>query len=190
MITPNRLLLIAALGVLLVGSSIHPAPAFGQASELPQPIVGVVDWDLVMNESKAGKSARGQLEKQAAAFKEEYKKQRKAFDASEAKLQAQQKSLSDAELKQKVDELNAQGAKIEKALSQQDKALDANYKKAREQIGTALTGVVSDIAKKRGLTLVLKKSDVVVFAQEYDITDDAMKQLDAKLPSIKLQASN
>jgi outer membrane protein len=189
MIMRSHSLFVAALGFIAVGI-VHIGPTFGQAAKVPQPVVGVVDFDLVMNESKAGKSARAQLEKQAAAFKAEYQKQRKAFDDSEAKLQAQQKSLSEADFKKKVDELNAQGAKIEKALVQQDKALDANYRKAREQISTALVGIVSDIAKKRGLTLVLKRSNVVVFASEYDITDEAMKQLDAKLPAIKLQASN
>jgi len=189
MLIHNSFRIIAIVCLLAVGM-IHAGTAFGQSEKAAQPVVGIVDFDLVMNESKAGKSARSQLEKQLEAFKAEYQKQRKSFNDSEAKLKAQQASLSDADLKKKVEELNAEGAKIEKALAQQEKALDANYKKAREQISTALVGVVSDIAKKRGLTLVLKRSDVIVFASEYDFTQEAMKQLDAKLPSIKLQASN
>lgn len=189
MITHNFVRFVATIGVVAI-AMLNAGNVFGQAANAPAPTVGVVDWDLIMNESKAGKSARAQIEKQVAAFKNEYQKQRKAFGDSEAKLKQQQASLSDADLKKKVDELNAQGAKIEKALSQQQKALDASYKKAQDQISAALVGVVSDIAKKRGLTLVLRKSDVIVFASEYDFTEEAMKQLDAKMPSIKVQASN
>ena len=181
---------VVAASCLVAIAMLYAGPVSAQSAKAPAPIVGVVDWDLIMNESKAGKSARGQIEKQVAAFKDEYKKQRKAFDDSEAKLKQQQASLSDADLKKKVDELNTQGAKIEKALAQQQKALDASYKKAQDQISAALVGVVSEIAKKRGLTLVLRKSDVIVFASEYDVTEEAMKQLDAKMPSIKVQASN
>jgi outer membrane protein len=181
--------IVAFLCVLAVGVlSSETSPA--QTAQSPQPVIGVVDYDLILNESKAGKGARAQLDKQAAAFKTEYKKQRKAFDDAGAKLKAQQGSLSDEELKKKVEELNAQGAKIEKALTQQEKALDANYKKARDQITAALDTIVTSIAKKRGMTLVLKKSAAVAFAVEYEFTDEAMKQLDAKLPAVKLQASN
>ena len=186
----HSFLRVVAATCLVAMTMFAAGDASAQSGKVPAPIVGVVDYDLIMNESKAGKSARGQLEKQVAAFKAEYQKQRKAFSDSEAKLKQQQTSLSDADLKKKVDDLNAQGAKIEKALAQQEKALDANYKKARDQISDALVGVVSDIAKKRGLTLVLRKSSVIVFASEYDITEETMKQLDAKMPSIKVQASN
>jgi outer membrane protein len=189
MIMRNSFHTLVVLCCLMIGA-LDAAPASGQSAAPPPAVVGVVDYDLVMNESKAGKSARTQLEKQLAAYKAEFKKQRKAFDDANAKLGAQQSSLSQEDLKKKIDELNAQGAKAEKALAQQEKALDANYENARKQIGAALGKVVAEIAKKRGLTLVLKRSDVLVFAKEYDLTDEAMKQLDAKMPSIKLQASN
>jgi outer membrane protein len=186
MIMRNSFQTVAVLFCLTIGVLLHAAPASGQSEGPPAPIVGVVDYDLIMNESKAGKSARGQLEKQLAAYQAEFKKQRKAFDDANAKLGAQQGSLSQEELKKKIGELNAQGAKAEKALAQQEKALEANYANARKQISAALHKVVADIAKKRGLTLVLKKAEIMVFASEYDLTDEAMKQLDAKMPSIKL----
>src|SRR5262245_50892371 len=113
MIMRNRFQILLVLCCVAIWV-LHAAPASGQTAA-PPPVVGVVDYDLIMNESKAGKSARSQLEKQLAAYKEEFRKQRKAFDDANSKLGAQQSSLSQEELRKKIEELNAQGAKAEKA---------------------------------------------------------------------------
>ena len=41
-------------------------------------------------------------------------------------------------------------------------------------------------AQKRGLTLIINKSLVVMSAQEWDITAEVQKGLDAKLPKVSI----
>ena len=87
--------------------------------------------------------ARGQaevqaLEQQRDAFEAEYNKQRKTFRDAQQKLAGQRASLSDADFKKKVEELDAQGDKIEKALNQRKSALDTGVSKAVGQIRTAM----------------------------------------------------
>jgi outer membrane protein len=179
---------------LLAAVSVVAAMTFQPASALAQEqlaiVLGVVDFDLVMKESKAGKSIRSQLDQQKTAFEAEYDKQRKTFRDAEQKLAAQRASLSDADFRKKVEELDAQGDKIEKALAQRKQALDTGVSKAVGQIRTTLIEIVTDVAKKRSMTLVLNKSDVILAADAYDFTDEAMKTLDAKLPAVKLQVAN
>jgi len=98
--------------------------------------------------------------------------------------------LSDDDFKKKVEELDAKGKGFEKSLAQTKQALDSNVKKAVGQIRSALLEIITDIAKKRALTLVLNKSDVILAADAYDFTDEAMKRLDSKLPSVKLAGGN
>ncbi len=177
-----------AVALMIVAAAFHVAPATAQ--EQPAIILGVVDFDLIMSQSKAGKNIKGQLEQQKTAFEAEYNKQRKTFRDAQQKLAGQRASLSDADFKKKVDELDAQGDKIEKALAQRKHALDTGVSKAIGQIRTALIEIVKDIATKREMTLVLNKSDIILAADAYDFTDEAMKALDAKLPAVKLQVSN
>ena len=44
----------------------------------------------------------------------------------------------------------------------------------------------ADIAKSRGLTMVLNKAMVVLNAQNYDITKEALQMLDTRLTTVKL----
>ncbi|NJO35077.1 MAG: hypothetical protein HC869_20160, partial [Rhodospirillales bacterium] len=95
-----------------------------------------------------------------------------------------------ADFKQKVADLNAQTDKAEEVLTQKKRALDSGVKKAVDQIKKSLLEIAAEIAKKRGLTMVLNKSTVPLSHPSFDFTEEAMKSLDAKLPSVKLQASN
>jgi outer membrane protein len=176
---------VAAACVLSLAPAMsHVTPAIAQSQ--PEIVIGVVDFDLIMNESKAGKSIKSQYDQKKSAFDADYEQKRKAFKDDEQKLGAQRSTLSADEFGKKVDELDAKGKAIEKSLAQTKQALDANLKKAVSQIRSALLEIVADIAKKRNLTLVLNKADIILAADAYDFTDEAMKRLDAKLPSVKL----
>jgi Skp family chaperone for outer membrane proteins len=54
------------------------------------------------------------------------------------------------------------------------------------QIQQALSQTTADIAKQRGFTMVLNKAVVVTSISTYDITKEALQQLDARLASVKL----
>ena len=171
------------------------APTLGQvtsasAQSRPEFVVGVVDFDLIMKESKASKSVKAQYDKQRAAFKADLEQKRKAFKDETQKLGAQRGTLSDDDFKKKVAELDSKGKALENSLAQTRKALDASLTKAIGQIRSALLDIVADIAKKRALTLVLNKSNMILSADAYDFTDEAITRLNATLPSVKLTGAN
>ena len=183
------------LRVAAVALVLSLAPGIGHitsaiAQSQPELVVGVVDFDLIMKESKAGKSVKGQYDAQRSAFNADLERKRKAFKDQSLKLGAQKSALSDADFKKKVGELDAQGKAIEQSLAQTKQALESNLNKALNQIRSALLETIADIAKKRALTLVLNKSYVILAADAYDFTDEFMKRLDAKLPSVKLTGAN
>jgi outer membrane protein len=183
------------LRIAAVALMLSLAPGIGDvtsavAQSQPELAVGTVDFDRIVKESKAGKSIKSQYDKQKSAFKASLDQKRKAFSDQAQKLNAQRGALSDNDFKTKVDELNAKGKAIEESLAQSNKALDTNFTKAVGQIRSALLEITADIAKKRALTLVINMNDVVLAADAYDISDEAMKRLDATLPSVKLTGPN
>lgn len=184
--TMHRVLRSFALTAALL---ILAAPSLSSALAQSQPaiVVGVVDFDLIMRESKAGKSLKGQFDKQREAFESEYQKQRDAFRDSEKKLMDQKASMAEGEFKKKVDELQAQGDKIEKSLTQRKRALETSLNKALGQVQKAALQIITEIAKKQSMTLVLNKSNIILSADAYDFTAEAMQKLDVKMPSVKLQ---
>ena len=198
-VTGTCLRLNAAVLLLMVAPIVQGTSAFAQTQDQPEqtqsqaqlPVVlGIVDFTAVMVESKAGKGLKVQADKLAAAFEADFKKQGKAFNDAQRKLDEQRSTLTKEDLQKKVADLNAQGKKLKDGFDERKKALDDAFNKARDQIKDALLQVVVDIAKKRGMTLVLNKSDTVLSAEGFDFTDEAMKKLNDKLPSVKMQVAN
>ena len=60
------------------------------------------------------------------------------------------------------------------------------FEKSTGKIQGALVDVLSIIANKKQLNLVLAKSQVILVGKDIDLTDDAIKELNKVLPKISL----
>jgi outer membrane protein len=179
-----RFTLLAAFVALAFVAALQPRPAATQSQ--PPLVVGIVDWDSIMRDSKAAKSIRQQLDAQKASYQTELNKQKKALDDADQKLASQRSTLSDADFRQKVQDLKQQAELLQKSFKQRQEQLDATLRKGLDQIRVAALQIVTDMAKQRKLTLVLTKAEVVLADSDYDLTNEAMQKLDAQLPSVKL----
>lgn len=180
-----RFTLVAAILSSLVACLVWSAPLFAQ-QQAPV-VVGVVDVEKVVRESKAGKSIKAELKKQQDAFEAEVAKQRKSFGVLEKKLVEQRDTLSKEEFEKKKSELNKQGGEIEKKLTDRLRGVDDKASKARNKVYDTMASITQDVAKARGLTLVVTRAAAIVYDANYEITEEVLQKLDAKLPSLKLQ---
>jgi len=174
---------VAALGI--AGST----PASAQQQPVPV-VVGVVDADGILQDSKAGQSLKAQAEKIQKLIKSDFDKQQKQFDDDARKLVQQQDTLSAEDLKKKKEELRQRGDQQTKALNDRQRTLDMSVAKGRDQIVRALVDVVKDVAKAHALTIVVSRSVTPYFDASYDISQEVKQKLDVKLPSLKLQQSS
>lgn len=174
---------LAALLTLSIGA---PTPVLAQQQPTPI-VVGVVDVDQIMRDSKVGKSIRSQFDQQKKAFEDEVAKQRKAYADAKQKLLDQKDKLPDDQLRKKAEELNKQADETEKKLGQRQRNLEVSANKAQNQALKTMAQIVQEMAKARGISLVVTKAATVVYDSSYEITGEVLKKLDAKLPTIKLQ---
>jgi len=180
---------LAAATIAVLASWAAPAPVSAQQQPVPV-VVGVVNADMILQDSKAGKSLKSQAEAQQKAIKSDYDKQQKAFDDAARKLLQQRDTLSADEFQKKKEEIRQQGDRQTKALNDRQHALDRGIAKGQEQIVQALVDIVKDVAKARGLTLVVSKAVTPYMDPSYDISPDVMQKLNTKLPSVKLQLAS
>jgi Skp family chaperone for outer membrane proteins len=164
-------------------------PASAQQQPLPV-VVGVVNADTIVQDSKAGKSLKAQVDQQQKAIRADYDKQQKLFDDAARKLAAQKDSLSAEDLRNKKEDLAQQAAQATKALNDRQRVLDRSVAKSQEQIVQVLVDAVKDVAKAHGLTLVISKSVTPYLDPSYDISQEVMQKVNAKLPSVKLQLTS
>jgi len=182
--------ILAALTVVLVLAG-HAAIAQQQpaAAAAPQPIpvvVGILDEQEIMRSSKAGKALKAELDKQNAAFRAEIAQQESTLRAAAEQLQAQQASLSPEAFQKKRQELDAQVETYRKNAQARKDQLDRAFAAGVKQMRDALGKVASEIAQARGMTLVLDRSQVVLSHNGFDITAEALKRFDQRLPSVSL----
>ena len=64
---------------------------------------------------------------------------------------------------------------------------ESDFEKSTNKIQGALVDVLSSIANKKKLDLVLAKSQVLLVGKEIDITDQAIQELNKVLPKISLK---
>lgn len=173
----------AAAGGTLV--PVHAAVAQTAAKDIPV-VVGTLDVQTILTKSKAGKSLEAALLAKSKAINTEIQKTEQGLRARRQQLEQQRSSLPPADYQAKLAQLEKEFDALRKNASAKRKELETARKSGLEQIFKALDVVIKDIAEKRGLTLVINRSLVVLAAEDWDITADVQKGLDAKLPKVTI----
>lgn len=171
-------------GLLVVGAPLGLGLAAGlhttdAAAEVPKvKKLAMVDMQRVLNETKAGKAARTKLEKSSKSKQAKFDKKRAALEAEAGKLgelKGQELAAAQEKLQRESIELQNMLMALEQELGDQhNKLLESMYKNAQE--------IVADLAKEKGIDLVLVRDPMtVIFAKEsLDITGDVVERYDAK----------
>jgi outer membrane protein len=184
-----------ALAVSLAAGLVIAAGPAGIAQTVPaapvaaQPVVmGVIDIQYILTNAKAAKGVKAALEKQAAAYQAELAQQENAIRSADQQLQQQRATLSQQDFDAKKAALGQQVEALRQKAAARNKQLQQMENGAMTQVEQALLQTTADIAKARGLTMVLNKAMVVLNVASYDITKEALQKLDARIASVKLPA--
>ncbi len=165
-------------------------PAFGQdvwAQQAPQAVVAVVDVQKILEESKASKAVQAALEKQRTAFQNDISQQENTLRTADQDLSRQRATLSAEEYEKKRQDIEQKVATLRRGVQTKRQQLDRMFQSSMNTIRTTLLQAIDEIAAERKATLILSKSQVLLAAKEYDITDEAMKRLNAKLPTLAVE---
>ena len=183
--------LAAALAVLLTAAGVVTAVAQQQpaAAAAAQPggiIIGIVDDQTVIQNSKAGKALQENLNKQYTAFKAEIGQQETALRNQAEQLQQQQASLAPEVFQKKKQELDQQVEQYRKNAQNRKDQLDRAQAAGLKQLRDVFGKVAAEVANARGMSLVLFRSSVAVWTAAVDITPDVQKRFDQALPTVTL----
>lgn len=182
------MLALPFLGFSQAGIAADPppaAPATPAAGSNDLPYL-VVDVQLVLGYSKVGKSVAQQLKEKGAEYQ-------KSLDKTHGELQQE---INEFNQQVGAHLLNAEAAKKKEAeLEAKDRArrererlISNAFQEASDssekEILKKIVGIVDDIAKEKGTSLVLQRNQLVKFDQSRDITEAVLKKLDDDLPTL------
>jgi len=149
--------------------------------------IGVVDMKRILGQSTAYQSIVEQFEEIRRKHRNTFTKQEDVIRDEESKLLKQKNVLSKEVYAEKVKLLNKKINELKSKQSTDAQKFESDFEKSTNKIQGALVDVLSSIANKKKLDLVLAKSQVLLVGKEIDITDQAIQELNKVLPKISLK---
>jgi|KBSMisStandDraft_5_1062788.scaffolds.fasta_scaffold391421_2 Skp family chaperone for outer membrane proteins len=181
MIMTKKLALVAALSLASVS-----VPALAQSAA----VIITVDMEQVINTSTAGKSAQTQLQAQANALQAKAQSLDAGFRSENDALNkaAQSKTMTQQALEQKAADLQKRVNAAQVDMTNRQRQFVANQQYVGKQISDAVQPIISQVQAEKNATLVLDEGSVIKTSPSIDVTALVLQRLNAKLPSVNVNA--
>jgi outer membrane protein len=160
-----------------------PAPAATPAAATSLNVL-VVDVQSLLQNSKSAKMVRQQIEQKRAEYAKDISHQEEALRKERDALQREQSKLSAEALNQKGREFQQKVNDLDKSVQGKRQALEHSNAEALEKIQGAMLKIITEIAKTRKANMVFQRSELVLFDQSFDVTDEVLQKLDEELPTV------
>ncbi len=137
-----------------------------------------VDFNKVLTESKSSKAALDKLKNDMTADYKVLENKKKDIDKKRNELLQKASVLSSSALEEKQKELQKEERDLMFAFNDKKETYARKKNALFRSLISKIQNIVQDLSKKNGYPLVIQKGDAfVVYANDdYDITDDVIKQ--------------
>jgi len=160
-------------------------PAATAPAAIPQTIsVMVVDVQALLQNSKAAKMVRQQIEAKRAGYAKDISHKEEALRQERDTLQRQQATLTADQLAAKGRDFQAKVNELDRDVQAKRQALERSNADALQKIQEVMVKIITDIAKDRKANLVFQRSELVLFDQGFDVTDQVLQKLDEQMPTL------
>ena len=167
--------------LLALASALIATPALADTA------VGVVNVAKIMHDSKAATSVRSQLQAKQKSFQAELDAKEKSLLAEDQALVKAKGSTDKAAFEKKVKDFREKAATEQRAVQGKKAALDKAFAESREEIQKNVLDITKQVAAEKKLNLVTSSAQVLYSDPALDITDEVLKRLDAKLPTVAVK---
>jgi|TARA_B100000287_G_C20642236_1_gene783908 Skp family chaperone for outer membrane proteins len=146
--------------------------------------IGVVDMKKILAQSTAYQALVDDFEEKRRKHRNLFTKQEDVVRDEESKLLKQKNILSKEVYAQKIKDLNKKINELKSKQAMDAQKFEREFEISTNKIQGALVDVLSSIASKNELDLVLAKSQLLLVGKDIDLTDQAIKELNKILPKI------
>jgi outer membrane protein len=181
---------LLALAVVVGATAVAGAAADAVAQATPPARIAILDVQKVIRESLVAADIRSQVSRQEKVYQSELAGEEQEVRAASEELARQRAILSSDVFAQKRKELNSRVAALQRGVASRKRELDRARIASFKEVERSLSDIISEIAKERGLNLILSRVNtrsVVLYADDaLNITAEVVKRLDQRLPSVKV----
>ena len=158
-------------------------------AQYPDTNIGVVDLNYILSESDAAKDAAKQIEDIAKQIEEEIKSTDQSLIDEQNELIESQQIMAPAAFDEKRKEYENKVQNYNVTRQEKLMSIDRIVSESRNEVLNALKPILEEISNDKGITVLLEKNSVLLNAENMDITEEALKALNKKFPSIEVSAN-
>ena len=156
-------------------------------TEQGQVYIAVINMFKINAESDSLKGLADQRKAFAEKLNKEAKSREEKLMAAKKEIESKQSVLSKEALQQKAQAYQKNLMAYQKDMSEKSSAIEKVYREALQKVqeGT-LDSVITDVAKKKNVTVVLNSSQAILLNPALDITADVISVLNRRLPKVHM----
>ncbi|MEE9329488.1 MAG: OmpH family outer membrane protein [Parvularculaceae bacterium] len=160
--------------------------AFTSTASAKEPVILIIDQSRLIATSKAGKSINTQLAAMQKTANKELEAKVSSMTTEANALKKNKASLSAEDYVTKARALSVKQSGLQQLREIRVRELSIAESRAMGKISNSLKPILKSMVEKRGATILLDRSAVMYADPKADITAAVLKQLDAKLTTVKV----
>lgn len=179
----------AAVAALFTTSMLLGAAASaGQAAEKrPAPILGIVDTDLLLQDSLAAKGVRLERDKFATTYQNQVKEMETKLRSEDQELAQQRSVLAPDVFQQRATAFQQKLVDFQTQVKDKQERLDYSFQASMQKIGEHIMLVTSEVSKEAGINAVMARNQLMIFDPGMDITKLVLDRLNQRLANVPFQ---
>ena len=184
------LVALTAVGILAIagsGSALAQGKAQGVRSKAIPARIAILNVNLLMRHSKAGKSIRKQLDARRKALRKEAGKEEKKMRAARNELRLQRSLLSPEAMREREKKFKDKLGQIQRKFNTRKRNLEKSLAAARKELDQNLKTVLDGVVAEMGIDLILNRRHTIFTRKEFEITAIVRKRLDARIKKVTLK---
>lgn len=177
-----RLITVLLVALLVLTSLTQPLGADSSSNVR----IAVLDIERVRLNAAAVKGIRSKLGIYLDMYRADTQKEEQEIRVAQEELARKRSLISHEDYAAERKKLEDRLAEAQGRVQRRRQALERVNVEAMERVKQALESIVAEVAADRQLNLIIRKDQAVFASPEIEITDDVMKRLDQRLPSVQV----
>lgn len=151
--------------------------------------IAVVDVQRLLTESKAALNIQKQVQAEREKLQNEFAGYEQKLRDSEKQLVEKRGEMSPEEFTSQREKFQVQLQETGSLVQKKKRALENGLVKATGKLRGEILKIVAQKAEEENYDIVLTRQNIVLVAKTFDISEDVMNAVNAKITSIPLELS-
>jgi Skp family chaperone for outer membrane proteins len=148
--------------------------------------LAVVDFRGVLAKSSAAVSVRKQLDMERRKYKKEFAEIEKKLRVAQQKLAKQRAIVTAEAFEKRARELKDKAREAQKRAQVTNQLLKKSFDQSMNEIRKHLVKIIAEVAEETGAGVVLFRSAIVIAVKKLEVSQEVLKRLNEKLPTVKV----